>query len=73
MRLTRSDQTLNQDVETLAAIQESLEKPRFKSVPLSYQERRIYSHHEQVDRTIGAGNIPEGLTIPQILEPFIEP
>lgn len=72
MRLTGFDAILNEDVENLAFIQESLATPGFKGVPLGYQERRIYSHHEQVDRTIGADNIPEGLAIPQLLEPFIE-
>lgn len=72
MRLAMFDQILNEDVENLAAIQESLETPGFKSVPLSYQERRIYAHHEQVDRTIGSENIPDGLSIPQILDPFVE-
>jgi len=72
MRLAVFDHILQEDVENLAAIQESLETPGFKSVPLSYQERRIYAHHEQVDRTIGADDIPEGLAIPQVLEPFLE-
>lgn len=71
-RLEVFDAILNEDVENLAWIQESLETPGFKGVPLSYQERRIYNHHEQVDRTIGAENIPDGLAIPQILEPVVE-
>ena len=72
MRLAGFDAILNEDVENLAFIQESLETPGFKGVPLSYQERRIYGHHEQVDRTIGEENIPDGLSIPQLLEPFVE-
>jgi len=39
-------------------------------VPLSYQERRIYNHHEQIDRTIGAERLPASLRIPQVLEPY---
>jgi len=72
MRLAGFDQILDEDVENLAFIQESLETPGFRGVPLSYQERRIYNHHEQVDRTIGEDNVPKGLTIPQLLGPFIE-
>lgn len=71
-RITMFDVILNEDVENLAFIQESLETPGFKSVPLSYQERRIYSHHEQIDRVIGADKMPAGLGLPQILSPFIE-
>lgn len=59
-------------MENLAFIQESLESPGFTGVPLGYSERRIYAHHEQVDRTIGVENVPAGLAIPQILEPFVE-
>lgn len=72
MRIAMFDQILNEDVENLGFIQESLETPGFTGVPLSYQERRIYNHHEQVDRTIGEENIPNGLAIPQLLEPFVE-
>lgn len=72
MRLAMFDQILDEDVENLAAIQESLDTPGFRSIPLSYQERRIYSHHEQVDRMIGGDNIPEGLAIAQILDSFLE-
>jgi len=39
---------------------------------LSYQERRIYHWHEELDRRIGSENIPEHLRVPEVLPPFVE-
>jgi len=69
-RIAQFDVILDEDVENLPWIQQSIETPGFESVPLSYQERRIYNHHEQIDRTIGAERLPASLRIPQVLEPY---
>ena len=37
--------------------------PGLSSIPLSYQERRIYHFHEYVDRRIGPERIPERLRV----------
>ena len=38
----------------------------FKSVPLSYQEARIYSFHQHCDRMSGIDNVPPDLRIEQV-------
>ena len=43
-----------------------------ESIPLSYQERRIYHLHEEIDRMIGIDTIPESLRVTPRLEPFWE-
>lgn len=37
---------------------------------LSYQERRIYWLHEEIDRRIGIERIPAPLRVAQLLGPF---
>lgn len=71
-RLAQFDVVLGEDVENLPFIQQSCESPAFTGVPLSYQERRIYHHNVQVDRTIGVDLIPERLRVPPLLDHLIE-
>ena len=55
-------------------IQKSMESDGFKSVPLSYQEARIYSFHQNCDKMIGIDNVPEDLRIEQVIgEDWIYP
>ena len=63
---------IDEDIENLAPIQNSMESQFYKGLPLSYQERRIYYLHETIDRTIGIDHIPEQLRVSQLLSPFIE-
>lgn len=44
----------------------------FESVPLSYQERRIWHFNETIDRKIGRDRIPEELRVAQLLDDYIE-
>ena len=44
-----------------------MQSAAFKSVPLSYQEARIYSFHQSCDKTIGIGNVPEELRVEQVI------
>lgn len=53
-------------------IQESVESPGFDGLHLSYQERRIYHWHEELDRRIGWENIPQALRVAPLLAPFVE-
>jgi hypothetical protein len=46
--------------------------PGFRGIPLSYQERRIYHWHEELDRRIGADRVPASLRVQPRLEPFYE-
>ena len=56
----------------LAPMHRSVASGALESIPLNYQERRIYHLHEQVDRMIGPDKIPEALRVRPCLEPFIE-
>jgi hypothetical protein len=42
-------------------MQETIESPGFRGVPLDYQERRIYHWNEEVDRRIGIERVPPEL------------
>jgi hypothetical protein len=56
-----------EDTQFGEAIQHSMQSAAFKSVPLSYQEARIYSFHQSLDRMIGIHNVPEGLRVDQVI------
>jgi phenylpropionate dioxygenase-like ring-hydroxylating dioxygenase large terminal subunit len=66
------DQVMGEDFMNLAPMQRSLESPGLRSIPLSYQERRIYHVHEQIDRTIGVEHVPPELRVEPLLAPFVE-
>jgi phenylpropionate dioxygenase-like ring-hydroxylating dioxygenase large terminal subunit len=63
---------LDEDLTFLPSVQTSAESPVFRSIVLSYQERRIYHAHEEIDRTIGPERIPERLRVKQVLGPQVE-
>jgi choline monooxygenase len=48
-----------------------VETAGFKGIYLSYQERRIYHWHEELDRRIGAGRVPAGLQVRPVLQPWV--
>ena len=56
----------------MAPMWESLKSPALSGVPISYQERRIWHLHEEIDRKIGYQNIPNELLMDQVLEPHLE-
>ena len=56
-----------EDTQFGEAIQKSMESDGFKSVPLSYQEARIYSFHQTCDKMIGLENVPEHLAVKQVI------
>jgi phenylpropionate dioxygenase-like ring-hydroxylating dioxygenase large terminal subunit len=66
------DQVMDEDFENLAPMQRSVASGALASIPLGYQERRIYHLHEQVDRLIGPERIPSPLRVAPRLEPFWE-
>ncbi|MET0660545.1 MAG: aromatic ring-hydroxylating dioxygenase subunit alpha [Steroidobacteraceae bacterium] len=61
-----------EDVSNLVAVQESMESGAFESIPLSAMERRIYQHHEEIDRVIGVERVPEALRVKPMLKAFEE-
>jgi phenylpropionate dioxygenase-like ring-hydroxylating dioxygenase large terminal subunit len=71
-RIANFDRILDEDLQFAPQIQESLMSPGFRGMPLSYQERRIYHWHEELDRRIGRERIPPGLRVAPLLETFYE-
>ena len=63
---------LAEDTQFLPSIQRSMESPAFRGVPLSYQERRIYHLHEEIDRVIGVERVPEALRVEPLMAPYLE-
>ncbi len=53
-------------------IQKSIESEGFAGSSLSYQERRIYRFHEQLDALIGRERVAEDLRVAPLLEGFVE-
>jgi phenylpropionate dioxygenase-like ring-hydroxylating dioxygenase large terminal subunit len=66
------DAVMNEDFMNLGPMHRSVSSGALDSIPLSYQERRIYHLHEEIDRVIGVDAIPEELRVAQRLEPFYE-
>jgi hypothetical protein len=66
------DGVMNEDFVNLAPMQRSIASGALESIRLSYQERRIYHLHEEIDRVIGREKVPEALRVPSLLEPFWE-
>ena len=58
---------LEEDTEFGRWIQKSQESYGFKSVPLSYQEARIYHWNQWADRLIGINRIPAELRVEQVI------
>ena len=59
---------MNEDFANLGPMHRSVSSGALESIPLSYQERRIYHLHEEIDRVIGVDAIPEALRVAPRLE-----
>jgi phenylpropionate dioxygenase-like ring-hydroxylating dioxygenase large terminal subunit len=57
-----------EDTQFGEAIQRSMASSGFRSVPLSYQEARIYYFHQHCDRMIGSERIPDHLRVTPVLD-----
>ena len=62
----------DEDAQFAPRIQESVETKGFKGMYVSYQERRIYHFHEELDRRIGPEKIPEHLRVKPMLADYVE-
>jgi phenylpropionate dioxygenase-like ring-hydroxylating dioxygenase large terminal subunit len=58
-----------EDTQFGEAIQQSVQSAAFRSVPLSYQEARIYAFHQSLDAMIGAANVPPALRAEPVIGP----
>jgi phenylpropionate dioxygenase-like ring-hydroxylating dioxygenase large terminal subunit len=66
------DVITKEDLGPLNGQQKSIKSGAVRSFPLSYSERLIYHHHENLDRVLGLQRVPSDLAVAQILEPFVE-
>jgi phenylpropionate dioxygenase-like ring-hydroxylating dioxygenase large terminal subunit len=66
------ERILYEDLQFAPQIQESVESPGFRGIPLNYQERRIYHWHEECDRRIGLNRVPPETRVEQVLAPWVE-
>jgi phenylpropionate dioxygenase-like ring-hydroxylating dioxygenase large terminal subunit len=65
---------LEEDTAFGAWIQKSHQSYGFQSVPLSYQEARIYWWHQSADQLIGPERIPPELRVPPVIgEEWVHP
>lgn len=71
--IAATEKILKEDLGNLAFMQASFEAGTIDSIPLSYQERRIYYLHEEIDRSIGNELIPRRLRVSALLGGFTEP
>jgi len=72
-RIANFDRIVEEDIQFAEPMQATVTSPGFTGVPLSYQERRIYHWHEEVDRRIGVERIAPGLRVEPLLAPYVEP
>ena len=63
---------LAEDVGLFPTIQRSYKQGDITDVVLSYQEQFIYWYNEEIDRRIGAENIPAGLRVTPVLAPHVK-
>jgi choline monooxygenase len=70
-RIDNFERILFEDTQFAPQIQESVESPGFKGIPLNYQERRIYHWHEELDRRIGLNRVPAHLRVEPLLADWV--
>jgi len=71
-RMRNFERILEEDLELAPHLQKSLESPGFSGGKLSFQERRIYHWHEELDRRIGPDQVPEQLRVEPRLQDLTE-
>lgn len=71
-RIANFDRIVDEDIQFAEPMQETIESPGFRGVPLNYQERRIYHWHEEVDRRLGIERVPPDLRIEPRLASYVE-
>ena len=66
------DIALEEDRASLRATQRAYEMGLVDTVRLAYVERRLYHLEEEIDRVIGAENIPQRYRIPPVTAPYVD-
>jgi phenylpropionate dioxygenase-like ring-hydroxylating dioxygenase large terminal subunit len=72
-RMRNFERILEEDLEIAPYLQKSATSGAFDGGQLSFQERRIYHWHEELDRRIGQDEIPTSLSVTPCMEKFIMP
>lgn len=72
-RINNFERILYEDTQFAVYIQASVQSPAYEGITLSYQERRLYHWHEELDRRIGRERIAEHLRVTPVLAPFVQP
>ncbi|SPJ26053.1 aromatic ring-hydroxylating oxygenase subunit alpha [Palleronia abyssalis] len=72
MRLKNFLDILDEDLQFADKIQTSVESAGLRGFPLNYQERRIYHWHAELDKRIGAQDLPEELRVPDKLGDWVD-
>ena len=63
---------MGEDTHLMNAMSQSIRTEALSSIRLGYIERRIYQHHEHIDRVIGLKNIPQELAMTPMMEQYCE-
>lgn len=71
-RIENFERILEEDTQFAPEIQESVQSKGCQGMSLSYQERRIYHWHEELDRRIGHNNLSPELAVEPLMGPYIE-
>lgn len=71
-RIANFDRIVDEDIQFAEPMQDTVESPGFTGVPLSYQERRIYLWHEELDRRMGVDWIRPDLRVKPLLAPHLD-
>lgn len=71
VRLGNYERILDEDLSFIEQMQSTVESAGFRSIPLNYQERRIYHWHEELDRRIGAEHVPQQLRMVPVLDQWV--
>ncbi|MDB5686776.1 MAG: hypothetical protein JWR77_1365 [Rhizorhabdus sp.] len=66
MRINQID-VLNEDLRLFGSIQRAMASGDLPAILLGFQEQQIYWYNEEIDRKIGAENVPPHLRIEQVL------
>ena len=66
------ERILMEDLELAPYLQKSLASKAYAGSQLSFQERRIYHWHEELDRRIGSGRVPESMRVEPRMNDFTE-
>lgn len=69
-RMSNFERILEEDTQFAPRIQDSVECAGFTGMFLSWQERRIYHWHEELDRRIGIDRVPQNLRMPRVLDSY---